>query len=257
MDGYDEFTLRIKNLCQIDLNSYKEKQMKRRIESLIRKNGFDNYNSYYDLLKVNKKHLQEFLGYITINVSEFFRNPLQWDVLETEIIPELMSSKASIKIWSSACASGEEPYSIALMLKKKNFLEKAQIFATDIDDDALNAAKEGVYTKKSLTNVQKNLIKLYFIDKGNDFFEINDEIKKKVAFKRLNLLEDNFPGHFDLILCRNVMIYFTEAAKEKLYFKFFNSLSERGIFFVGSTEQIIMPQKYGFTGIRNFFYQKT
>ncbi len=168
-----------------------------------------------------------------------------------------MSSRASIKIWSSACASGEEPYSIALILKKNKCFNNAQILATDIDNNALNTAKKGVYSKKSLTNVPKDLIKLYFTDKGNNFLEIDDEIKKKVTFKRLNLLEDNFPGHFDLILCRNVMIYFTEAAKEKLYFKFFNSLTKGGIFFVGSTEQIIMPQKYGFKGIRNFFYQKT
>jgi len=247
--------MEIKNMCNIDLSSYKEKQMKRRIESLIRRNGHESYSTYLNLLKESKQHLQEFLGYITINVSEFFRNPAQWQVLEKEILPELMKYKNKLKIWSSACSTGEEPYSIAMVLNKMNLKGKAKIIASDINKDALKKAKEGIYSAKELTNVPEQMIKLHF-NKINDMYIIKDEIKQMVDFKSLNLLEDTFPSECDLIFCRNVMIYFTEEAKEKLYQKFFNALADRGIFFVGSTEQIIMPQKYGFLNRKNFFYQK-
>lgn len=253
---YNAFTVEINKICNIDLSSYKEKQMKRRIDSLIRRNGHNSYDTYLELLKKSKYHLEEFLNYITINVSEFFRNPVQWQVLEQEIIPELLKYKNRLKIWSSACSTGEEPYSVAMLLSKMNLKDKAKIIASDIDKNALKKAKEGMYTSKELTNIPENMIKIYFNISNDDMYVIKDEIKKMVEFKTLNLLEDPYPSECDLILCRNVMIYFTEEAKEKLYRKFYNALSDRGIFFVGSTEQIIMPHKYGFINHKNFFYQK-
>lgn len=255
MEGYAEFTIQIKKLTNIDLNYYKEKQMRRRIESLIKRNGLDDYVAYLKLLKESQKHLREFLEYITINVSEFFRNPSQWQVLEQYILPNMISRKKKVKIWSSACAAGEEPYSLALLAEKMGVMDRVYILATDIDDRALEHAKRGEYVRKSLTNVPEEMMKKYFTKNG-EIFAIKDEIKKEVDFKHLNLLEDEFPSQCDLILCRNVMIYFTEDAKDKLYKKFYNALTDSGILFVGSTEQIIMPQKYGFTSIKNFFYQK-
>ena len=242
-------------MCNIDLSNYKEKQMKRRIESLIKRNGHESYASYLKQLKQSDQHLKEFLGYITINVSEFYRNPSQWQVLEREIIPELMLNKKKLKIWSSACSTGEEPYSLVMLLNKMKIIDKTKIIASDIDKDALIQAKLGIYSPKGIANIPKEMIKTNF-QKADDKYIIKEEIKKIVDFKILNLLEDTFPSECDFILCRNVMIYFTEETKEKLYKKFFNALSGGGIFFVGSTEQIIMPQKYGFLNRKNFFYQK-
>lgn len=255
MDGYQEFTVRIKDLCKIDLAEYKEKQMRRRIESLIKRNGLNDYDSYFKLLTNSNRHLKEFLDYITINVSEFFRNPIQWSVLENEILPMLISKKKRLKIWSSACASGEEPYSIALLLVKMGILVNAEIIATDIDAKALEQARKGIYPQKSVVNIPAQLLDKYFT-KNDDIFILKEEIKKRVSFDILNLLNDKFPQDCDLILCRNVMIYFTEEAKDKLYKKFHDALIDEGIFFVGSTEQIITPQKYGFLGLKSFFYQK-
>ncbi|NLZ52228.1 MAG: protein-glutamate O-methyltransferase CheR [Thermoanaerobacteraceae bacterium] len=252
---YNDFTMKIKKMCNIDLSSYKEKQMKRRIESLIRRNGHESYDTYFELLKKSKHHLNEFLNYITINVSEFFRNPAQWQVLEQEIIPELLKNKSKLKIWSSACSTGEEPYSLAMLLHKMMIKSKVDIIASDIDKDAVEKAKQGVYTAKGIANLPEEMLRAYFT-KEKDSYIIKDQIKNTVDFRILNLLEDKFPSDCDLILCRNVMIYFTEDTKEKLYKKFYNALSNRGIFFVGSTEQIIMPHKYGFINRKNFFYQK-
>lgn len=243
-------------MCNIDLSNYKEKQMKRRIESLIKRNGHESYDSYLKQLKQSEQHLKEFLGYITINVSEFFRNPSQWQVLEREIIPELTSNKNRIKIWSSACSTGEEPYSVAMLLKKMRIKSNNNIIASDIDKDAVKKAKQGVYSLKGMANIPEDMIRTNF-QKESDKYIIKNEIKNMVDFKIVNLLEDTFPSQCDLILCRNVMIYFTEETKEKLYKKFYDALSDKGIFFVGSTEQIIMPQKYGYFNRKNFFYQKT
>ncbi len=253
--NYDEFTVEIKKLCDIDLSNYKEKQMKRRIDSLIKRNGHESYDSYLTQLKKSEQHLKEFLGYITINVSEFFRNPAQWQILEQEIIPELISRKNTLKIWSSACSTGEEPYSLVMLLDKMGLISRASIIASDIDEEALEQARIGIYTSKGIANVPEEMVKANFI-KENDNYVIKDKVKKAVDFKIINLLEDPFPSNYDLVLCRNVMIYFTEKAKEKLYKKFYNALSDNGIFFVGSTEQIMMPQKYGFISRKHFFYQK-
>ncbi|ADL07920.1 CheR family methyltransferase [Thermosediminibacter oceani] len=254
MDGYQEFIVSVKRLTNIDLSLYKEKQMRRRIDSLMKRNNMPDLISYFRLLKQSEKHLKEFLNYITINVSEFFRNPIQWQVLEKDILPYLISSRKVLKVWSSACASGEEAYSLALLFEKINY-DRVEILATDIDDEALEAARLGVYSEKSVENIPENLKKRYFTVKEGQY-AINDEIKRKVKFKNLNLLEDEFPANCHLILCRNVMIYFTEEAKDRLYRKFYNSLADDGVFFVGNTEQIIMPQKYGFVSIKSFFYKK-
>lgn len=255
MDGYTEFKSNINKFCNIDLSQYKEKQMKRRINSLMKRNDISNYKSYFSILQQSKNHLDEFLDYITINVSEFFRNSSQWDVLEHNILPKLVTKKRTIKVWSSACASGEEPYSLALLFKKLNIINNTNIIATDIDKKALKRAKKGVYNKKAIKNVPEDILNNYFIKRNNEYIII-DNLKNEVKFKHLNLLDDDFPTNCDLILCRNVMIYFTEEAKEKLYKKFHRALSNDGIFFVGSTEQIIMPQKYGFESVENFFYRK-
>ncbi len=254
--NYKDFTVEIKKMSNIDLSSYKEKQMKRRIDSLIKRSGYKDYDSYVRFLKHSKQHLKEFLGYITINVSEFFRNPAQWEILEREIIPKLISNKERLKIWSSAASRGEEPYSVAMLLDKMGIINRAEIIATDIDENALKKAKKGGYLEKEVANIPKAMLRANFRE-VNDKYIIKDKIKNTVNFRLLDLLTDTFPYACDLILCRNVMIYFTENTKDKLYKKFHNALSDKGIFFVGNTEQIIMPQKYGFINYKNFFYQKT
>src|SRR5690606_32209608 len=116
---YEIFKQNINKLIGIDLNLYKEKQMLRRIKSLMRRNGFNDLSEYYDKLKVDKELLDQFINYLTINVSEFFRNITQWQVLEKEILPNLIkNSNIPLSVWSSACSTGEEPYSLAMLLTK-------------------------------------------------------------------------------------------------------------------------------------------
>lgn len=255
MDKYEVFKKDINNLINIDLNYYKEKQMKRRISSLLTRNNFKDFDDYYLGLKNDKKLLEQFINYLTINVSEFYRNPTQWTVLETDIIPNLLNRNRNIKIWSSACSTGEEPYSLAMLMSRFLPLREIKILATDIDDEAMNKAKIGLYNEKSLSNLPRDFKDKYFT-KLEGSYKISDDIKKCVEFKKMDLLKDRFPADVDLITCRNVMIYFTEEAKELLYNKFHDSLNKEGILFVGSTEQIIMPEKYKLKPVRTFFYKK-
>ncbi|KGG79668.1 CheR family methyltransferase [Caloranaerobacter azorensis] len=255
MDKYESFKRDFYKITGINLNCYKEKQMKRRLTSLLKRNNFSDFDDYLIGIKKDNKLLNELLNYLTINVSEFFRNPVQWRVLEKEIIPELIKNNRKIKVWSSACSTGEEPYSLVMLLTKFFPLKEINILATDIDEGAIQKAKIGIYDEKSLKNVPNEYKNKFFTKIGNTY-KIDDKIKQCVDFRKLNLLDDIFPKGFHLILCRNVMIYFTEEAKIKLYKKFYESLTDDGIFFVGNTEHIILPDKYNFKPIKSFFYSK-
>ncbi|WP_132996146.1 CheR family methyltransferase [Sporanaerobacter acetigenes] len=256
MDKYEVFKKQVNDFIHIDLNYYKEKQMKRRITSLLKRNNFNNFDDYFQGLESDKALLDEFVNYLTINVSEFYRNPSQWEVLEKEILPDIINKKnKNIKIWSSACSTGEEPYSMVMLLTKFFDLKDIKILASDIDVGAMDKAKLGIYNSKSLDNLPKEF-KVKYFEPIESSYKIKDDIKKCVEFKKMDLLKDVFPRNLDLIICRNVMIYFTEDAKELLYKKFYDSLSNNGVLFMGSTEQIILPDRYKLKSLKTFFYKK-
>ena len=254
--NYTEFKLQVLRLTGIDLNAYKENQMKRRIDANIRKHGCENYEAYLALLKKDKVLYDEFLSYITINVSEFFRNPNQWITLEKEILPRLLERKTSLKIWSAACSTGDEPYSLAMLLSRFMPLHQIKILATDIDKEILAAAKRGEYVDKHIANIPKDLRSKYIKEQDGKYI-IAPEIKNCITFKQHDLLKDPYPTNVDLIVCRNVLIYFTEEAKNSIYTRFSEALNKDGILFVGSTEQIIGAQKFNLNPYRIFFYEKS
>ncbi|MGB3367412.1 MAG: protein-glutamate O-methyltransferase CheR [Acidaminobacteraceae bacterium] len=255
MQGYEKFKEQIFKKTGLDLSLYKERQMKRRIESLIKRNHIDTYEEYYKLINTNKDSFDEFVNYLTINVSEFYRNESQWKILQEEILPEILKKKKRIKIWSAACSTGEEPYTLAMVLSNLMPLSQIKILAVDIDKEAIQKAKMGVYSKKSIENVPPAIKSKYFREVASSF-AISDEIKKCVEFKHMNLLKDKYPSDCDLIVCRNVMIYFTEEAKDEMYHNFNGALVEGGVLFVGSTEQIILPNRYNFNAKKTFFYER-
>lgn len=256
-DDYENFKKRVWDLTKIDLNSYKERQMKRRIDSLITKHGIKGYEKYIMELKSNKEIFDEFINFLTINVSEFYRNPEQWVTLEKDIFPMLFKKFGkNLKIWSAACSTGDEPYSLVMLLTKFLPLNQIKIMATDIDKQVLEKARLGLYNVKSLKGLPKEFINKYFTQINDKTYQISSDIKKRVEFKEHNLLKDPYPTNCDLIICRNVLIYFTEEAKTEIYKKFNSSLKKEGLLFVGSTEQIIQPKVLGFNTYKSFFYEK-
>jgi len=256
INEYELFKKEIFKLSEINLSSYKERQMKRRIDSLLSKRGFKGYQEYLNGLKENKELYIEFINFITINVSEFYRNNVQWEMLEEVIIPYLNeNNKATLKIWSAACSNGQEPYSLAMLLNDKYPSLNYSILATDIDEKVLAHAEKGNYEEKNINGIPSTYLKKY-MKCCNGLYGINSEVKRNITFKKHNLLKDRYPTDIDLIVCRNVLIYFTDEAKDKIYSNFNNSLKNGGVLFVGSTEQIINASKYNFKTIKTFFYKK-
>lgn len=255
-ENYDWFKERVLKLTSIDLNAYKERQMKRRIDALISRNSMDNYSDYLMLLTNNKEVLKQFVNYLTINVSEFFRNPDQWKIFEEMILKEMLTRKKRLRIWSAACSTGDEPYTIAMILQ--NYLNPSQfeIIATDIDDQVLEKAQNGLYSSKSISGVPDKYMK-YFTQINQKTYQISDSIIKMIKFKQHNLLLDRYISDCDIIVCRNVLIYFTDDAKNSIYQKFNDALVDNGVLFIGNTEQIITPKAFGFVSRKSFFYIKS
>lgn len=255
MSDYEQFIEGIKRKTGIDLALYKEAQMKRRLTSLYEKKGFSSFVQFLSALEKDRDLMNEFLDRMTINVSEFYRNGKRWEVLQNKIFPKLLATNKRLKIWSAACSTGEEPYSLAMVLSHHVPLSQIGILATDLDENVIQKAKLGLYPERSLVEVPKDIQSKYFQKEG-PFYKVNDEIKRTVTFKKHNLLKDSYESNFDLIVCRNVMIYFTEEAKDQIYENFSKSLRPGGILFVGSTEQIFNPARYGFEVEDTFFYRK-
>ena len=258
LDNYEGFKAEVLKLTKIDLSCYKERQMKRRIDSLITKRKITTYDEYVEAIKRDKEMLEEFVAYLTINVSECYRNPEQWKIMENEMLPYIFEKFGStnVKIWSAACSTGDEPYTLVMLLSKFIPMNRIKVIATDIDKQVLEKAQMGIYDEKSLKGLPKEYITKFFTKVGTKSYQISDEVKKCVEFKQHNLLKDAYPTNCDMIICRNVMIYFTEEAKDEIYKKFNASLKKDGILFVGSTEQIISPGDSGFATFKSFFYKK-
>jgi chemotaxis protein methyltransferase CheR len=252
---YEHFTKDIYKKTGINLSLYKEAQMKRRLTSLYEKKGYTNFKDFFTEIEKETGLLNEFLDRMTINVTEFFRNEKRWAVLQNKIFPRLLDQNNRLKIWSAACSTGEEPYTIAMVLSNYLPLSEISIKATDIDDNAIAKAKLGIYPERSLNEVPQPIKQKYFTKEG-DFYTVSPQIKSKVSFKKHNLLADQYDANHDLIVCRNVMIYFTEEAKEEIYHNFSSALRPGGVLFVGSTEQIFNPAKYGLETEETFFYRK-
>lgn len=255
IDTYESFKKQFYQLTGIDLNAYKEAQMKRRIDSLMARHRIPGYTSFINILKADKEKYDEFLGYITINVSEFWRNPDQWEILENQILPQLKCDDG-IKVWSAACSTGDEPYSLVMLLSDHYPLEKIKVHATDIDKAVLSKARSGIYTEKSIKGLPARFRNRYVNHLGDGAYEISENIRKCVTFRDHDLLNPRYPLDFDMIVCRNVLIYFTDEAKSAVFKKFAGSLKTGGVLFLGSTEQILYPKDYGFTPISSFFYKK-
>jgi chemotaxis protein methyltransferase CheR len=249
------FIQRIKKISNIDLTLYKEEQMKRRLTAFKTRKGFGTFGEFYEHMLRNEALYNEFLDFMTINVTEFFRNPSRWEVLEKKIIPKLASKSPKLKCWSAACSTGEEPYSLAMLLASVMDLKDVQILATDINQKVIDQAKRGTYKESALKNLTPSQIGQFFTVTGNDY-QISAEIKKSVRFQKHNLLSDPFEQGFDLIVCRNVLIYFTDEAKDRLFRKFSRSLKTGGYLFVGGSEQIFQPAQYGLAETDTFFYKK-
>ncbi|MEW5819847.1 MAG: protein-glutamate O-methyltransferase CheR [Cyanobacteriota bacterium] len=255
-EDFDRFKELVKPLINLDLKLYKPKQMERRILNFMNSFKIASLHEFYESLSNDNMLLQAFINMLTINVSEFFRDQERFKELETFYFPEQSEIyKGHLRIWSAGCSTGAEIYSIAMILDKLNILSSSYLLATDIDEIILEKAKSGIFNHSEIESLNPEYLK-YFECLDDNSYKISSKIINSINFVNHDLLKDDFDRAFNLIVCRNVVIYFTDEAKTYLYKKFYNSLNEDGIFFVGSTERILNYRELGFKVRSSFFYQK-
>ena len=216
--------------------------------------GIQNLDEYKKVLLVNEEEREKFLDFITINVTEFFRNPDLFNELK-KVIKEYSKEQMNFKIWSAACSIGCEPYSIAMLLNEINSNIRVNILATDIDNNILKRARLGEYLETEMKNVNETFKSRYFKYSNNKYY-ISEKIKSEVTFKKHDLILDNYENNFDLIVCRNVVIYFKNDVKNDIFNKFSKSLKVGGLLFVGATESIYNYKDFNLEKVSTFIYKR-
>lgn len=254
--SYDYFKKAFFDKTGLNLDCYKDRQMERRIRQMMQRENKSGFNLFYDYLAADPAALSRFCHYLTINTSEFFRDDKVFDCLEKEILPELLGRyPRGLKIWSAGCSVGAEPFSIAILLRELNALERSKIIATDLDKKVLAMAQEGIFGQRYLLKTPDDYRRRYFKKEGENY-AIEEVIKKAVAFQKHNLLTDKpFPG-CHMIFCRNVFIYFKTATQRTLLRHFSNSLEPGGVLLIGLAEHISNPGQYGLNKRHHRIFQK-
>ena len=242
----------ISDLCGIYLDETKDYLIESRLNELLQQEQCESYDKFVQIARDAKNQAlrAQIVDAITTNETHFFRDQAPFQALEHKIIPELIDSKEStlypnrIRIWSAACSTGQEPYSLAIMLSEllPNIYEwDINIFATDISDAVIESASRGIFHELEIQRgLSRTLCEKYFIQADNNRWKAKDELRSLISFQRLNLL-DNYtvPGPFDIVLCRNVAIYFKPEVREALFKKITQSMTPAGYLIVGCSESLI------------------
>jgi chemotaxis protein methyltransferase CheR len=253
---YDAFKAKVYKKCGIDLNLYKQAQMHRRLLGMVERAGRRNFVEYFDMISASADEWAQFLDRMTINVSELYRNPEKWAELQQDVLPKLLQHRSTLRIWSAGCSIGAEPYTLAMILKETTPHTRHMLLATDIDQKILARAQKGIFTEADVRSVPAAVRGRWMQTAADGSWEVKPELRAMVTFRRHNLLADPFEGDFDLIVCRNVVIYFTDEAKDKLYERFTKSLRPGGCLFVGGTERIFNYRELGLSTPVPFFYER-
>lgn len=240
---------------EIDLEAYKQKQLQRRIGTIMRRSKAATLEEYAAMIEQDEEIKKTFLDYITINVTEFFRNKDLFDTFEELVTTQLYPEFGALKVWSAACSIGAEPYSLAMIMKRNQIDMQQRILATDIDRTILLHAYSGEFREPDLKNISADDRNNHFILE-NGRYKLDDEIKQMVNFKRHDLIKDRYEKGFHAIVCRNVTIYFKKEIKEIIYQNISHSLVKKGLFFTGATETIYHPEQFGLKKVASFIYQK-
>ncbi|MCK4663263.1 MAG: protein-glutamate O-methyltransferase CheR [Bacteroidales bacterium] len=258
----------IKNLLNLvkeqrafDFTGYHLTMLERRIEKRVYATYNKNFDDYFEYLNSHPVEIDSLIDVLTINVSRFFRNSLSFEYISKIIIPRIILKKIQtndncLRIWSAGCSFGEEPYSMSIIinefLKKEKISLNLNIFATDIDKNALKTASTGKYGSESIKNVKYAIVDKYFTKK-DDLFKISPEIKKMVQFSFFDLLDKNhfvppesIFGDFDIVLCRNVLIYFNLEYQELIFNKLYKSMNKDSYLILGEAEVLVEAFKNKF-----------
>lgn len=255
-EQYTQVKSSIKKLFNIDLEYYKDEQMKRRLDSWLVRSQKPSWSDYLHFVSASPEEQVRFRDYLTINVTEFFRDPDRWNTLRSEVMPDLLrQSPKGLRLWSAGCSIGVEAYTLAILLDEIAPNQPHYLLATDIDRGALAKARaRGPYNNDEIRNLTP-MQRQKHLDMGTTH-TIKPATASRITFKEQDLFKDRFENQFDLIVCRNVVIYFTNEAKALLYEKFTAALRPGGVLFLGGTEIIPRPNEIGLKNFAISFYKK-
>lgn len=254
---YERFADFLRRAAGIDLHQYKRRQMERRIRSFAQRHGCTELDTYQDVVRGSGDELDALLDRITINVSQLFRNPEQWDRLRSDVIPEL-AARGRIDAWSAGCSFGAEAYSLAATVREVAPGTRLRVHASDIDRRILAAAGRGEFTEEDARTADPGMLGRHFDRLPGGGWRAGRPLLDAVRFAREDLLAIAPPaGSFDLVLCRNVVIYFTPEARSAVHEMLARSLRPGGILVIGSTERIAQPlEELGLETAHPFMFRK-
>ena len=236
-----------------DLAGYSRASLKRRVNRIMNLDGFSNFSNFLSKVKYDSDYYKRAIDEITVNVTEMFRDPSFYKVLRNEILP-VLGTKPFIRIWHAGCSTGEEVYSMAILLKEAGLLHKSILYATDINSKVLETAKKGIFPLRMMKDYSENyrdsggqedFSNYYIANYGNAKF--SEELSKKMVFSQHNLVSDTSFNEFDMIFCRNVLIYFDNDLQTRVISLFDESLAVLGFLALGTKETIkysIGQEKY-------------
>ena len=248
--------------------NYRDSYIKRRIEKRCIANKVNSYQEYLHILNKNPEEYSMLIRDLTVNVTEFFRNSEVFKYLITHVFPKLVDHKvdkcqSKIRMWSAGCSNGAEPYSIAMLFHEylKDNIDQfyITIYATDLDIECIDNAKNGIYAEKDVCGIQQEYLNKYFIyNDKNKTYEVKEILKDMVKFHNNDLTKDINIGHFDIIFCRNVTIYFSEKMKDEIYDILYDKLNVGGYLILGKTETILgkIKEKFNIVNACERIYQK-
>ncbi len=275
MDAFKRYTLSneefnklralVLNFSGISLSDSKRELVLSRFSRRLRALNLNSFNEYYNLLISSQgmKEIQKFINTITTNKTDFFREKHHFDFLQTVFAEENKHRKDTIKIWSAACSTGQEPYTIAMVLHKylvEQYGVEVKILATDIDTNVLDFAKKGVYEQSIIDPVPMDMLKKYFLRGKDDmagFYKVKPVLKNMIEFKQLNFIEKDYhiTDKFDIVFCRNAIIYFNSDTKKYVVNKLKSYIKNDGYFIVGHSESLFNFVD-GLTYLKNTIYKK-
>jgi len=242
--------------------------LQKRLSPRARELNFDSFQKYFYFLQYDPRAESEFdqiYDLVTTNETYFFREPAQLTAFIDEIVPDILAKKPikKVRVWSAGCSSGEEPYSIAILLQEAGWYERAafEIFASDINQQVLQKARRGQYRESAFRSTEATLRDRYFTREADTSWKIKDEVRNRVSFGRLNLYDEarvSLLGHLDIIFCRNVIIYFDDSSKKVVVTNFYNRLIDGGYLLLGHSESLIsLSTQFKLRHLKNdMVYQK-
>lgn len=248
----------------LDVSQYKENYIKRRIAVRMRSLQLPKYGEYYDYLQNHKAEYDILLDKLTINVTQFFRDPEIFVELENTVLPGIMRNlNGPLRVWSAGCSTGEEPYSIAISIEET--AEKLgilnydfEVYATDLDIIAIQRASEGIYEGRTLDNIAPQRRAKYFSTDGKNY-KVKESVRRQVKIIKWNLMDPYKKNFFDIVFCRNVIIYFTRELQKTVLGHYYDSLKENGVLFLGKTETMLQDYRDRFNciNIKERIFRKT